>query len=365
MQAIFVDHVQSIDEITTLSKTDRELFKEHFVINDLECIEQHDSDETTKFLFKLPDGNVIETVLMYHRHEKENAEVNDRKILRSWTNPNFKEETHKLNRITICISSQVGCAVGCIFCVTGKLGFKKNLSRQQIIGQILFANSFIKQKFGKKEDGTWNKVRNVVFMGMGEPLLNYDSMKRSIECMLDQQSLGLSKRHVTISTSGVVRYIDQLVADGIDVRLALSLHSPNQELREKLIPMIAKKRPIEDLMRSIDNYVQATDNRVFYEYIMIKDTTDTPEIAHQLGKLLQDRHAHVNLIPYNENPAMPDLATSEYEMIMKFKRIVEEYDVTVTVRDTLGRNVKGACGQLGYEKIMKARIEEMDRMENK
>ena len=361
MQAIFTDHVQSIDDITTLSKSDRDLLKQDFCINDLECIETYDSEETTKFLFKLPDGNVIETVLMYHRHEKENSEVNDRKILRSWTNPNFKTETHKLNRITICISSQVGCAVGCIFCVTGKLGFKKNLSRQQIVGQILYANSFIKQKFGKKEDGTWNKVRNVVFMGMGEPLLNYDNMKQSIYCMLDQQMLGLSKRHVTISTSWVVRYIDQLVTDGIDVRLALSLHAPNQPLREQLIPMIGKKRPLDDLMRSIDDYTAATGNRVFYEYIMIKDLTDTADIGHQLGKLLADRSAHVNLIPYNENPAMPDLTTSEFGVIMKFKHVVEHYGVTVTVRDTLGRNVKGACGQLGYEKIMKERIEEMDR----
>ncbi|MDP2669637.1 MAG: hypothetical protein Q8O99_01135 [bacterium] len=150
-----------------------------------------------------------------------------------------------------------------------------------------------------------------------------------------------------------------MVQDGIDVRLALSLHAPNQELRQKLIPMIAKKRPIDDLMQSVDAYEAATGNRIFYEYIMIKGMTDTAEIAHQLGKLLQVRNAHVNLIPYNENPAMPDLITSEFDTILAFKKIVETYGVTVTVRDTLGRNVKGACGQLGYEKLMKERIEEM------
>ncbi|USN54367.1 MAG: hypothetical protein H6765_07505 [Candidatus Peribacteria bacterium] len=117
---------------------------------------------------------------MYHWHQKDEEKTGDRKILRSWTNADISQETHKLNRITICISSQVGCAVGCIFCVTGKLGFKKNLSRQEMIMQILYANSYIKEKFGTKEDGSLRKVRNVVFMGMGEPLLNYDNMKTSI-----------------------------------------------------------------------------------------------------------------------------------------------------------------------------------------
>lgn len=359
-QAIFNESLLEIDEITTLSKDLRDTLKKEFVINTLVLDEVVDSDETTKFLFRLPDGNVIETVLMYHWHEKDTNE-STRKILRSRTDHKISDATHTLNRITICISSQVGCAVGCIFCVTGKLWFKKNLWRQEIVMQLLYANNFIKTKFGKKEDGTWNRIRNVVFMGMGEPLLNYDNMKTSIEYMLAQDAFGLSKRHVTISTSGVAAYIDKLVTDGIDVRLALSLHAPNQELRQKLIPMIAKKWPIEELMKSVDAYESATGNRIFYEYIMIKDMTDTKEVAHQLGKLLQDRNAHVNLIPYNENPAMPDLVTSEFDKIMHFKKIVETYDVTVTVRDTLGRNVKGACGQLGYEKVMKARIEDMEK----
>lgn len=358
-QAIFTESLLDIDAITTLSKELRDELKQAFVINTLVLDEVVDSDETTKFLFRLPDGNVIETVLMYHWHEKETNEKT-RKILRSRTDHQITDATHTLNRITICISSQVWCAVGCIFCVTGKLGFKKNLWRQEIIMQLLYANNFIKTKFGKKEDGTRHRIRNVVFMGMGEPLLNYDNMKTSIEYMLAQDAFGLSKRHVTISTSGVAAYIDKLVTDGIDVRLALSLHAPNQELRQKLIPMIAKKWPIEELMKSVDAYERATDNRIFYEYIMIKDMTDTKEVAHQLGKLLQERNAHVNLIPYNENPAMPDLVTSEFEKIIAFKKIVESYNVTVTVRDTLGRNVKGACGQLGYEKVMKARIEDME-----
>ncbi len=358
-QAIFKESILEIDDITTLSKELRDQLKQdEFVINTLTLDKVIEGPESTKFLFKLPDGNMIETVLMYHRHQKEEAETNQRKILRSRTDAEISEETHKLNRITICISSQVGCAVGCIFCVTGKLGFKKNLGRQEMIGQILFANNYIKTKFGKKEDGTRNRVRNVVFMGMGEPLLNYDAMKQAIKIMLDQQALGLSKRHVTISTSGVASYMDRLVEDGIDVRLALSLHAPNQELRVKLIPMIAKKWPLDQLMETVDRYVAATGNRIFYEYIMIQGITDTKDIAHQLGKLLEHRHeAHVNLIPYNENPAMPELVTSKYEDIITFQKIVKTYGVTVTVRDTLGRDVKGACGQLGYEKIQEKQQE--------
>ena len=140
---------------------------------------------------------------MYHWHVKPEYEekLKQRKILRSWTDAEYSFETHTLNRITICISSQVGCAVGCIFCVTGKLGFKKNLHWTEIIEQITYANNYIKNKFGKKDDGTRWKARNVVFMGMGEPMLNYDNMAKSIEVMLDQQCLGLSKRHITISTS--------------------------------------------------------------------------------------------------------------------------------------------------------------------
>jgi len=356
LQAIFKESTLDIDGITTLSKDLREKIKEDFHINSFTLEEKVEGPESTKFLFKLPTGEMIETVLMYHWHVRPEFEdqIKQRKILRSWTKHDISPETHTLNRITICISSQVGCAVGCIFCVTGKLGFKKNLHWSEMIMQIIYANQYVKEKFGKKEDGTRWKVRNCVFMGMGEPMLNYDNMKISIEYMLDQQALWMGKRHITISTSGVASAIQQLIDDDIDVRLALSLHAPNQELRKELIPMIAKRWPLEELMETIDRYVAKTGNRLFYEYIMIKEKTDTEEIWHQLWKLLRHRNAHVNLIPYNENPAMPDLVTSDFNVILAFKKTVEKYGVTVTVRDTLGRDVKGACGQLGYEKVKKS-----------
>jgi len=338
LQWIFGDHVLDVNEITTLSKDLRKKLNDDFHINNFTLEDIVEGPESTKFLFKMPDGKMIETVLMYHWHEKKSFKNRQRKILRSWTKAKISPETHTLNRITICISSQVWCAVWCIFCVTWKLWFKKNLDWSEMIMQIQYANNYVSKKFGKKEDWTRWKVRNVVFMGMGEPMLNYDNMKKSIEYMLDQQALGLSRRHVTISTSWVASAIQQLVDDWVNVRLALSLHAPNQELRKELIPMIAKRRPLDELMTTIDNYTDATWNRLFYEYIMIKDKTDTQEIAHQLWKLLQYRSGHVNLIPYNENPAMPELVTSDFDIILAFKNVVEKYWV----------------GQLWYEKVKKS-----------
>ena len=321
------------DAMTTLSKDLKSELQKDFVPLAIELVETVEAEDTTKFAFKTKDWNLIEAILMYH-----------------WQNEKYvKGNQPKLNRITLCISSQVGCAMKCIFCVTGKLWFKKDLTREEIISQILFANAYVKKRFGKKEDGTNHAVRNVVFMGMGEPLLNYDNMRKSLEIMLAQDRLSLSRRHITISTCGIVPWIDKLIEDKVAVKLAVSLHSPDQELRNQIMP-IAKAYPLDQLMEAIDRYVKATDNRIFYEYIMIKDMTDKPELAHGLVKLLKNRLAHLNLIPYNENPAI-DLQESERKTIMRFKDILEAGGITVTVRDSMWREAKWACGQLGYEKV--------------
>lgn len=322
--------------MTTLSKELREDLDKEFSVMTLKVDKFIESKDTTKIWFQTHDGQVIEAVIMYHRqHEKYN-----------------KNNEQKLNRITLCISSQVGCAMNCIFCVTGKLGFKRDLTRDEIISQVFFANNYIKQKLGKQEDGNLHCVRNIVFMGMGEPLLNYDNVKKSIEIMLRQEAgFSLSKRHVTISTCGIVPWIKKLMDDEIPVKLAISLHAPNQILRDKLMP-IAKAYPLDELMKTIDAYVKVTKNRIFYEYIMIKDMTDKPELAKQLVTLLKNRLAHVNLIPYNTNPLI-DLTESDVTVIETFKDILEKGGITVTVRDNMGRKMKGACGQLGYEKFVK------------
>jgi len=219
-----------------------------------------------------------------------------------------------------------------------------------MISQILFTNNYIKNKFGKQEDGILFSVRNVVFMGMGEPLLNYENTKKAIEIMLRQEAgLSLSRRHITISTAGIIPGIRQLIKDEIPVKLAISLHAPNQALRDKLMPA-AKVYPIESLDKVLREYVRASDNRIFYEYIMIKDVTDKPELAKELVTLLKGKLAHVNLIPYNTNPAIL-LTESDTATIQAFKKTLEIGGLTVTVRESMGRINKGACGQLGYEKI--------------
>jgi len=323
------------EDMTTLSKDLKQDLQANFRVLSLEVDKMLEDKQTTKIAFRTHDGHIIESVIIYHRQPAKHV----------------KDNKPKINRITLCISSQVGCPVNCLFCVTGKLGFSRNLTRDEIISQVLYANSYIKAKFGKKDDNTFHAVRNVVFMGMGEPLLNYEAVRHSIQVMLQQDRLSLSKRHITISTAGIVSGIRRMIDDVIDVKLAISLHAPNQHLREKLMP-IARKFPLPQLMSVIDAYVKATNNRIFYEYIMIKDQTDKPELAKELINLLRGRLAHVNLIPYNTNPAIA-LGESDMETIRAFQKILEKGGVTTTVRDSMGRSVKSACGQLGFEKIKK------------
>lgn len=330
-QEIFDNQQIDFDEMTTLSKDLRTQFKENFEILSLNPETIIEDEQTTKIWFTTHDNFTIEAVLMFH-----------------WS----KHHDDKLNRITLCLSTQVGCPIWCAFCVTGKLGFKRNLTREEMISQVLYANNYIKKKFGKKEDKTERWVRNIVFMGMGEPLLNYDNLKKTIEVLLRQEGgFSLSRRHITISTAGIIPGIQQLITDDIPVKLAISLHAPSQELRDKLMP-VAKAYPLDQLMKTIDDYVRSSDNRIFYEYIMIRGITDKPELATQLIKLLKGRLAHVNLIPYNTNPAI-DMKESDEKTMRTFKDILERWGITVTIRDSMGRELKGACGQLWYEKIAK------------
>lgn len=335
-QEIFKNQNIDFADMTTLSKDLRDDLDKEFSVVTLKVDKILEDENTTKIWFQTHDGFMIEAVIIYHR-QNEKYNQNDEK---------------KLNRITLCISSQVGCPMWCVFCVTGKLGFKRNLTRDEMISQVLFANNHIKKKFGKQEDGTLFGVRNVVFMGMGEPLLNYENVKKTIEIMLRQEAgLSLSKRHITISTAGIIPWIKQLIKDEIPVKLAISLHAPNQILRDKLMP-IAKSYPLEALEKVLREYVRASDNRIFYEYIMIKNMTDKPELAKELVTLLKGKLAHINLIPYNNNPAI-NLVESDAKAIQDFKKILEIWGLTVTVRDSMGRKMKWACGQLGYEKLTK------------
>jgi len=333
-QEIFKNQHINFSDMTTLSKELRDDLDKDFSVVTLVPDKILEDKNSTKIWFQTHDGYMIEAVILYHRQDEKYN----------------KNKEEKLNRITLCISSQVGCPMGCLFCVTGKLGFKRNLTRDEMVSQIFYANNYIKNKFGKQEDGTLFSVRNVVFMGMGEPLLNYENTKKAIEIMLRQEAgLSLSRRHITISTAWIIPWIRQLIKDEIPVKLAISLHAPNQALRDKLMP-VAKAYPLEALDKVLREYVRASDNRIFYEYIMIKDVTDKPELAKELVTLLKGKLAHVNLIPYNTNPAIL-LTESDAATTQAFKKILETGGLTVTVRESMGRTNKGACGQLGYEKI--------------
>lgn len=327
---IFKNSIIEFSQMTDIPKDLQSKLKNNFFIISLKPDKIIETYNTVKISFATPNGHPVESVIIFHysKHTK-------------W----------KLNRITLCISSQSWCAMWCKFCVTWKLWFIKNLEYYQIIEQILFANNYIKNKLWKKEDWTYYKVRNVVFMWMWEPLTNYDNVKKSLNFILDRQFLSLSHRRVTISTCWILDWIDKLVKDKVNVMLAVSLHAGTQQTRQKIMP-VANTYNIKTLTKKLTEYTKATKNRIFYEYIMIKNITDTPKEALALAKLLKNQLAHVNLIPYNTNPSI-GFERSDLEQIYKFKEILEENWLTVTVRDSMWEELKWACWQLGYEKILK------------
>lgn len=309
-QAVFQNLVADFDGITTLPEELREELRANFRLFSLaEWKTQKSSvDATTKALFKTHDGRFIESVLMRHLS----------------------------GRNTVCVSSQVGCPLACTFCATGKLGFHRNLESHEIVDQILFFERLLAPE--------GQEVRNVVFMGMGEPMLNYVNVIGAIKMLNDPKKLAKGARHITISTSGLIPGIDKLTEEGIQVKLAISLHAPNDELRSQLMP-INRRYHLADLMKSLDNYVEKTNKRIFYEYVMLRNVNDKDEHAHELGALLKDRLAHVNLIPWNAVKGSPYEMTPR-EVIRSFQTILETYGVPSTVRVTLGLDIDAACGQL-------------------
>jgi len=306
---IYVKYASSFDEMTDLSKDIRELLKQKATVSALELAHlQVSGDGTRKYLFKLSDGKYVESVLM---------SFEDR--------PTF----------SACVSSQVGCAVGCTFCATGYLGFKRNLSAQEIIDQILS----IQRECGQR-------VANVVYMGQGEPLLNVDEVIKSLHIM--SESVGIGARHITVSTSGIVPGILRLAEEEMQVTLALSLHAPDTETREEIVP-ITKKWSVEDLIDALNEYYQRTGRRITIEYVLLAGVTDTPKQAEQLAALVKDIHCNINLIPYNPTAALDGTVLYQRPSLQaqqKFKRIAESTGKTVTIRLERGTDIDAACGQL-------------------
>lgn len=273
-------------------------------------LEQASRDGTRKWLLDVGVGNGIETVFI-------------------------PEES----RGTLCISSQVGCALACTFCSTGRQGFNRNLSVAEIIGQLWWANKAL----GRDPKGE-RIISNVVMMGMGEPLTNFDNVVTAMSLMLDDSAYGLSRRRVTLSTSGIVPAMDRL-RERLPVALAVSLHAPNDALRDVLVP-INQKYPLKELMAACERYLEtAPRDFITFEYVMLDGVNDRPEHAHELVSLVRDIPCKLNLIPFNPFP-MSGYARSKPEAIRAFREILMEAGLLVTTRKTRGDDIDAACGQL-------------------
>jgi len=277
-----------------------------------------DGGLTHKYLFRLDDGELLESVAMHYPRNTRSAE-----------------------RTTVCLSTQVGCAVRCPFCATGLAGLRRNLTAAEVVDQVL--------EVSRRELVEGRRVSHLVYMGMGEPLQNLEATLESARRFTSPAALGLGVRRVTISTSGVVPGIQALAAAGLGVNLAVSLHAPDDELRDRLVP-INRKWPIRAVLAAADDYADRTGRRVSYEYVMLGGVNDAAARADQLGRLLRGRLAHVNLIPYNPIPGDPYRASAPRD-IEAFRGRVRQHDIECTVRDTRGRDIAGACGQLRAEAL--------------
>jgi len=302
---IWAKNASNFDDMTDIKKEFREFLKQNCQILDCKIkTRQISNDGTIKYLIEFQDGLCAETVLM-----------------------RFDNRTN----LSMCVSSQVGCKMGCMFCATGKNGFKRNLLAHEIVSQILLA-----------QQDTDLKITNVVFMGQGEPLDNLENVKKAFE--LINKNLQISIRRITLSTSGIIPKIYELMENDLIPTLAISLHAPNHQIREKIMP-IEKKYNIEDLKKALKDFNLKTKDRITIEYILIKDLNDSKECAIELIEFLKDIKCNINLIPYNsvnEN----DFQKPDKKTMMKFKYFLEAIGKKVTIRLERGADIDAACGQL-------------------
>lgn len=306
--------VRSWDEMKNIGQNDRQMLNTYLQLYPLDKVrEQRSVDGTRKYLFRLEDGEMIECVLMDY------------------------VRTRSRDRHTVCVSTQVGCAVGCAFCATGLEGFRRNLSVAEIMGQVLDITHFVRQ-----EDADF-QVTNVVFMGMGEPLLNYDRVLQAIQLMNHSRGLNIGMRRMTISTSGVAPRIIQLAKDNPQVGLAVSLHAANDEERNNLIPM-NRRYPLSELMAACQEYTQITNRRITFEIALTAENANR-EVAAAFARLLKAQFGHVNLIPVNP-VAGTGMERPNPEQIKRFAQVLEDAGIPVSSREERGTDIDAACGQL-------------------
>jgi 23S rRNA (adenine2503-C2)-methyltransferase len=308
-EGLYRHYYSSWNEFTTLPKTLRQQFELNYNLSILSAINSSFSrdHQTEKVLFNLMDSNIIESVLL-----------------------------RSDDRLTLCVSTQSGCPVGCVFCATGNMGFKRNLSSGEIIEQVVY---FIRELINTSE-----KLTNIVLMGMGEPFLNFDNVLSAVGRLNDPVGLNIGARRITISTIGIIERIDQFSGKEMQINLSVSLHAPNDRLRSQLVPL-AKKYPLKELIASCSTYILRTNRRITFEYVLIKGVNDSSTLALELVNLLRGLNCHVNLIPLNSAIHFSGLP-SESATIREFGRILLEKGIPTSTRDSQGSDIQAGCGQL-------------------
>jgi len=309
-EALYGDLIENWNEATVLPLPLRKNLEKNFPLSvEAETFVSKDK-RTTRALIELRDGLKVEAVLMQHKDK----------------------------RNTVCVSSQIGCPLGCLFCATGKMGFKRNLSASEIVEQVLF--------FARRLKRNKETITNIVFMGMGEPFLNYDNVLAAVKALNDKGGFNLGARRFSISTVGIVEGIEELAKEKLETNLAISLHAPDDILRSKIIPC-NEKYPIKNIIEAVDRYIEATNRKVMFEYIMIEDLNDSPEHAEKLAGLMKKSLYFVNLISYNSTGVFKPSSDSKMK---EFRKILEDKGVSVTQRYKFGDQIKAACGQLAANK---------------
>ena len=312
--------VSDFERMSNLPKRMRRGLQRQATVEDIEIVEQQQAaDQTVKALFQLPSGREAETVLIPAIDERGEAQ-----------------------RLTVCVSSQVGCAMGCEFCATGLMGFRENLTPGAIFDQVWHMNEVAEERFGRP-------VTNVVFMGMGEPLLNYDAVLDSIDILTDEDSLNLSAQKITVSTVGLARRIKDLADDQLRTNLAVSLHAPDNETRSRIMPVNeAEKTSLPALKEALQYYSRTTGRQITYEYCLFKGVNDSEEDARNLAEVARWAPSKVNLLMYNPVTGLNFERTSQ-EQLDRFVQVLVQEGVTVTVRQSRGQDIDAACGQLASD----------------
>lgn len=315
---LYQKRVRSFEEMTNLSKATIALLEEYFTIDPLkQVIVQEASDGTTKYLFELPDKNMIETVLMRQEYG-----------------------------LSVCVTTQVGCNIGCTFCASGLLKKQRDLTAGEIVAQIMQVQHYFDER------ALGERVSHIVVMGIGEPFDNYQNVMQFLRIVNDPKGLAIGARHITVSTSGLAHKIKEFAENGLQVNLAISLHAPNNDIRTSIM-RINRSFPIEKLMEAVDYYLEKTNRRITFEYIMLSHVNDRVEHAKELANLLKDKRklAYVNLIPYNPVSEHDQYSRSTKEDVLAFYDTLKKNGINCVIRKEHGTDIDAACGQLRSKQI--------------